>query len=242
MEDKHELLYIGVEDLRKLWNSVAPYWSCRWRLLLELLSSVSEVSGQKEACRRATAIDQAGLLFVYSRAFGEVAVSAAAAVLPFVWAMEQHRDIPQQPAEDGREPAAYEMPFYRKYTEGILQRYVRLSMESGKVPSLLGQEMFRGKVTSYRVGSFVDSVIFVHDVAKCIATLDEEQQHLISRIAVQQYTLTETAGLLGLRPRTVVRRYGLALDRLTRVFLGVRMLEPQKCCQGGEIADFDVSN
>lgn len=169
-------------------------------------------------------------------------MSAATAVLPFVWAMEQHCNVPEQPAEDGREPAAYEMAFYRKYTEGILQRYVRLSMEAGKVPSLLGQEMFRGKVTSYRVGSFVDSVIFVHDVAKCIATLDEEQQHLISRIAVQQYTLTETASLLGLRPRTVVRRYGLALDRLTRVFLGVQMLEPQKCCQGGEIIDSDVNN
>jgi hypothetical protein len=242
LENKHELLYIGTKNLRKLWGPVAPYWSFGWRLLLELLSSVGEVSGQKKACRRAPAIDQVVFVFVNSHAFREGAMSAATAVLPFVWATEQHSNIPQQPEEDGGEPAAYEMAFYRKYTEGILQRYVRLSMESGKVPSLLGQEMFRGKVTSYRVGSFVDSVIFVHDVAKCIATLDEEQQHLISRIAVQQYTLTETAGLLGLRPRTVVRRYGLALDRLTRVFLGVQMLEPQKCCQGGEIADFDVNN
>jgi hypothetical protein len=110
-------------------------------------------------------------------------------------------------------------------------------MESGKVPSLLGQEMFRGKVTSYRMGSFVDSVIFVHDVDRCIAKLDEEQQHLISRIAIQQYSVGETARLLGLRPRTVVRRYGLAVDRLTKVFLSVQMLEPQKCCQEGGIAN-----
>lgn len=41
------------------------------------------------------------------------------------------------------------MAFYRKYTEAMLQRYVRMSMEAGKVPSLLGQEMFHGNVTSY---------------------------------------------------------------------------------------------
>ncbi len=162
---------------------------------------------------------------------------SAAAVLPLVWAMEHNGVLPQQTVETDREALPFEMAFYRKYTEGILRRYVRLSMECGKVPSLLGQEMFRGKVTSYRVGSFVDAVIFVHDVDKCIAKLDEEQQHLISRIAIQQYTLGETASLLGLRPRTVIRRYGLAVDRLTKVFLSVQMLEPQKCCQEGGIAN-----
>ena len=59
---------------------------------------------------------------------------------------------------------AQEMAFYRKYTEGMLRRYVQMSMESGKVPSLLGKEMFRGNVTSCRVGGFDDAVIFVHDV------------------------------------------------------------------------------
>jgi sigma-70-like protein len=162
---------------------------------------------------------------------------SAAAVLPLVWAMEHNGLFPRQTVEAVCRDLPYEMAFYRKYTEGILQRYVRLSMESGKVPSLLGQEMFRGKVTSYRMGSFVDSVIFVHDVDRCIAKLDEEQQHLISRIAIQQYSVGETARLLGLRPRTVVRRYGLAVDRLTKVFLSVQMLEPQKCCQEGGIAN-----
>jgi hypothetical protein len=125
------------------------------------------------------------------------------------------------------------MAFYRKHTEGMLRRYLRLSMEAGRVPSLLGQEMFRGRVTSYRVESFDDVVIFVHDVEKCLEKLDEEQQCLISRIALQQYTLGETAELMGLKPRTVVRRYGQAVDSLTRVFLCVEMLEPLKSCQGG---------
>jgi hypothetical protein len=42
--------------------------------------------------------------------------------------------------------------------------------------------------------------------------------------------------LLGLPPRTVVRRYGMAIDRLTRIFLSVQMLEPLQSCQGGKAA------
>ena len=60
------------------------------------------------------------------------------------------------------------MAFYRKYTEGLLRRYVRLSMEAGRAPSLLGREMFRGNVTNYSVQGFDDVVIFVHDVESCV--------------------------------------------------------------------------
>lgn len=164
-------------------------------------------------------------------------MSSAAVVLPFVWATEMPRPIPRPPAEAVRELPPPEMAFYRKYTEGMLQRYVRLSMETGRVSSLLGQEMFRGRVTTCRVEGFDDVVIFVHDVEKCLEKLEEEQQHLISRIGLQQYTVDETARLMGLKPRTVIRRYGQALDSLTRIFLSVQMLEPQKCCQGGKTFD-----
>ena len=94
------------------------------------------------------------------------------------------------------------------------------------MPSLLGKEMFRAKVSSYRMESFEDIIIFIHDVERCLARLDEEQQELIARMALQQYTVLETAELTGIRPRTVIRRYGEALDRLTRIFLAVEMLEP----------------
>ncbi len=169
-------------------------------------------------------------------------MSAAAAVLPVVWAVENEQVLLQRHIAVPQKPVEPEMAFYRKYTEAMLQRYVRMSMEAGKVPSLLGQEMFRGRVTSYRIDSFEDVVIFLHDVGKCLERLDVEQQHLISRIALQQYTLGETAELMGLKPRTVVRRYGQAVDCLTRVFLGVKMLEPLKCCQGGGMGDFSANN
>lgn len=116
--------------------------------------------------------------------------------------------------------------FYRKYTEGMLRRYGKLSMESGRVPSMLGQEMFRGKVTNYKVQSFDDVVIFVRDVEHCLKGMSIVQQHLVERIALQGYTQGETAALLGVSLRTIVRRYNAALDELTRLFLRRKMLQP----------------
>jgi predicted DNA-binding protein (UPF0251 family) len=124
-----------------------------------------------------------------------------------------------------------ELAFYRKYTEALLRRYMRLSLEAGRAPSLLGREMFRGRVTHYRVQGFDDVVIFVHDVESCLKLLDAEQNHLIRRIALQEYTQTETAAMLRIPVRTLVRRYESALDRLTRLFLERRLLEPLVACQ-----------
>lgn len=119
-----------------------------------------------------------------------------------------------------------EVAFYRKYTEAMLRRCFRMSMEAGRVPSMLGREMFRSKVTSCKVHSFEDAVIFVHDVENCVKRLDELGQKLLERIAVQEYTQSEVSAMLGMSERTVVRRYEEALDELTTLFLGRGLLEP----------------
>jgi hypothetical protein len=158
---------------------------------------------------------------------------SAAFVLPFVWAIGAELPVHAAPANPAATPPEPQMGFYRKYTEAILRRYIRMAMEAGKVPSLLGQEMFRGKVTNYRVGNFDDVVIFVHDVNRCLEKLDEDHQDLISRMALQQFTVGETAQLLGVPPRTVIRRYGVAIDHLTAIFLWAKMLEPLKILSRG---------
>lgn len=155
---------------------------------------------------------------------------STALVLPMIWAKKQAMNCCLEAAEERWQPAAVEVKaevaFYRKYTEGMLRRYMRLAMETGRVPSLLGQEMFRGRVTSYRVRSFEDVVIFVYDVEKCLERLDGMSQQLVVKIALQEYTQGETAALLRMSLRTVVRKYGWALDQLTEIFLENRMLEP----------------
>ena len=133
------------------------------------------------------------------------------------------------------------MAFYRKYTEALLRRYLRLSLEAGRVPSLMGREMFRGNVTHYRVNSFEDVVIFCHDVEKRLGQLRPLDQQLVKRVGLQQYTLVEVAGMLGLTVRIVLRRYVHVLDGLTEMFLEDRLLEPQNCCQEGKRGDFAVT-
>ena len=115
--------------------------------------------------------------------------------------------------------------FYRQYTEAVLRRYVKLSMEAGRVPSMLGRELFRGHVSSYKVQSFEDVSNFVIDVSRCLQLLDPGQQHLVRRIALEEYTQEETAAMLGMSLRTVVRRYREAIDRVTRVLLERGMME-----------------
>ncbi len=43
---------------------------------------------------------------------------------------------------------------YRERTIALLRRFLRISLEVGRLPSLLGRELFRSKVTSYRMSSF----------------------------------------------------------------------------------------
>lgn len=173
-------------------------------------------------------------------------MSAAAQVLCWVRASIQQtiedpnretspRRSLREPVRNRPRPVSPELAFYRKYTEAMLLRYVSMSMEAGRVPSLLGKEMFRGKVTRYEVHSFEDVVIFIHDIEACLRRLDADQQWLIRRIAIQQFTQEEAGKMLGVGRRTIIRRYNDAINRLTGILLEVNLLEPvadwQRSCQ-----------
>jgi DNA-directed RNA polymerase specialized sigma24 family protein len=153
---------------------------------------------------------------------------------------------PGMPFEWGRNPDLW---LYRHRTLGLLYRYFRLSMETGRLPSILGQEFFRNQITSYSVSSFEDVVIFVHDVERCIERLDRFSQDLIGRIALQGFTQEETARLTGYSRRTVVRRFPEALDQLSEIFLKVGILLPlpvppeadPQACQEGELDEILVT-
>jgi DNA-directed RNA polymerase specialized sigma24 family protein len=154
---------------------------------------------------------------------------SAALVLPMVWATAA--PLPEALQVGEQRLVVRGRTFYRSYTETILRRYSKMSMEAGRVSSLLGRELFRGDVTSYKVHSFDDVVIFVHDVEKCLAKLDNGQQQLIERIAIQEYSQGEAAEMMGLSLRSVLRRYGEALDRLTQLLLEAGLLYSMKSCQ-----------
>lgn len=143
---------------------------------------------------------------------------------PVVLPRNSERQLPVRPNpadHGGHDPDLW---LYRERTLGILRRYQRLSVESGRLPSLLGREFFRTRVTSYHAGTFEDAVIFVHDVARGLAQLGAFEHKLIARIALQDYTQNETARVLGCWRRTVGRRFPEALDQMTEIFLAAGLL------------------
>jgi hypothetical protein len=164
--------------------------------------------------------------------------------VPRIWAVAERGRVSAQPAPAAAmqeviteaKPASpkVELAFYRKYTEALLRRYLRLSTQVGRTPSLMGRELFRGSASHYTMTTFEDEVVFCVDVERCVARLQKDEQRFIRRIALQGYTLQEAAPLLGLDFRRCHERYNSALDQLTEIFLAGRILEPLKSCQDVE--------
>ena len=151
---------------------------------------------------------------------------------------EPSRTVQPMPVRVAPSP---ELAFYRKYTEALLRRYLRLALDAGRVPSLLGREILRGDVSHARARSFEDAVIFVLDVERCIEQITPGRRHLLRRIALQQYTQGETAAMLGMSLRTVIRRYNEALDQMTRLLLARKLLLSPSQEPEGEVADVENS-
>ncbi|HEV8524295.1 MAG TPA: ECF-type sigma factor [Terriglobales bacterium] len=111
-----------------------------------------------------------------------------------------------------------DLGIFRDRTCGLLRRYAIISLEVGRLPSLLGRELIRSR-NDTRVPSFEDAVIFVHDVERCLKLLDPWHRRLIACMVFQNYSQHEAARVLHCSPRTVRNRFPEAVDELTRLFV-----------------------
>jgi len=207
--------------------------------VLALLYAVADTSGIPPGVPSEFEIESAPTDLVEAEAIVEDATQENAAA-------DQPTMLP-----DAQAPAADpDLWLYRKRTIGLLRRYMRLSIEVGRLPSLLGREFFRTRVTSYRAGTFEDTAIFVHDVERSLEKLSEFDKRLIAKIVLQEYPQEEAARLIGCGHRHVARCYVEALDRVSEIFLKRRLLlrlpsvkpEAKKSCQGGKGDEFHVSD
>ena len=140
-----------------------------------------------------------------------------------------------------------ERKIYRRKVVRMLYRYMRYSMDVGRLPSLVGREFFRSKVSKYTMVTFEDRVIFVHDMETCLNRLDDFTREVLGRVVLQEYDHEEAAQLLGCTRMTVHRKLLEGLDRLTDILLEVDLLSPigegeEKACQEGEESYFSVSD
>jgi hypothetical protein len=138
---------------------------------------------------------------------------------------------------------------YRDRTAAMLRRYFRYSIEVGRLPSLLGREFFRTRVTSYRVGTFEDAVIFVHDIERCLDQLSDFERKLIGKVILQDFSHDEAARLIGCQRRQIGRELEQALDHVSEIFLKSGLLATlpaksmimEKSCQEAKIDNFPLS-
>ncbi len=114
---------------------------------------------------------------------------------------------------------------YRVRAISLLRKYFKMSVELGRLPSLLGREFFRAQVTNYTTHTFEDAVIFVHDMERAIEALDSLSQMAITRVIFQEYSYVEAAQLMRIPERTFVRAMAGAIDSLSEIMLERGLME-----------------
>lgn len=114
---------------------------------------------------------------------------------------------------------------YRPRTVALLRRYGRASVEVGRLPSLLGREFFRSRISSYSMANFENVMIFVTDMEHALDTLDMLSKKLIAMNVLEEYSIPEVARLLGYSQRTVQRLLQETLDQLSRTLLAGGLLD-----------------
>jgi DNA-directed RNA polymerase specialized sigma24 family protein len=114
---------------------------------------------------------------------------------------------------------------YRKKTTALLRRYMRWSLEAGRVPSLLGRELFRARISAFTATTFEARVIFLHDVERCLDRLQGFDRQIIARVVLQEYDHEAAARILQCTRRTLLRRLPDLIDELSEAFLKAELLE-----------------
>ncbi|HEX9111554.1 MAG TPA: sigma factor-like helix-turn-helix DNA-binding protein [Terriglobales bacterium] len=162
------------------------------------------------------------------------------------WTVLAHREMPEA---DLFAETPIDLWPYRDRTVALLKRYARASVEVGRLPSLLGREFFRARVTSYSMATFEDVVIFVYDMERALNKLGPLEKRLLAMHVLEEYTQGEIARLLGCTRRWIEFRIPEAIDDLTRILLAsglmTRMAQAEsrpKSCQEGKNGVFSVSD
>jgi hypothetical protein len=125
-----------------------------------------------------------------------------------------------------REHARETLPAYRPYTRALLRRYFRMAVDIGRLPSILGGLCFRARVSSYRLHTFEDAVIFVHDIERVFDRIERPSMEIIAGVVLLEYSVPEAALRLGITVQRAERRYASALDSLSAALLEVGLLRP----------------
>ena len=138
---------------------------------------------------------------------------------------EQARVEEAPPAEIDPRP---EMLCFRGQSLALVRHFFELSCQVGRLPSLLGREFFRARVTHHAIPSFEEQVVFVRDMELCLAKLTEEHAEIMTLVGLYDFTLEEVAEMLRYSRTMVHRWFAEALDVLSEIFLAAGLLSENR--------------
>lgn len=108
----------------------------------------------------------------------------------------------------------------------LLHRFFRKSLLVGRMPSLLGREVYPARLQGRSVTAFEETVVFVCDVDRCLSGLEPIDQRLIAYCILEDHTEWEAARHFHRSQSDISRRLHLALDLLHDTFCRLGILKP----------------
>jgi hypothetical protein len=114
--------------------------------------------------------------------------------------------------------------FERLRTMALLHRFFRQALLVGRMPSLLGREVFRTNLSHRPARAFEDAVVFVCDVERCLGSLEPLEQRLIAYCILEDRSEWEAARVFHRSQSDISRRLGSALDLLHETFCRIGLL------------------
>ena len=125
-----------------------------------------------------------------------------------------------------------EMLCFRGQTFALVRHFFELSCQVGRLPSLLGRELFRSRVSHRAIPSFEEQVVFARDVEICLAKLSDDHAEIITLVGLYDFSHDEVAEMLRCSGR------GLRSDFPRPSILSARYFcTPVFCLRAGPIAD-----
>jgi RNA polymerase sigma factor (sigma-70 family) len=117
-----------------------------------------------------------------------------------------------------------EMLCFRGQTFALVRHFFELSCQVGRLPSLLGRELFRSRVSHHAIPSFEEQVIFARDVELCLAKLTEDQGEIITLVGLYDFSHDEVAEMLRCSRAKITQRFTQAIDSLSEILLHAGLL------------------
>ena len=126
-----------------------------------------------------------------------------------------------------------EYAMFRKHTLKLLRYYFKLSLDYGRIPSVLGGQVMRSRVSHTKMYTVEDDTIFLHDMNRCMEQeLSETELRIVALVVFMDHTLEETGAILQYCEKQIRRIYPNVLDRLTRAFCERELLDRLELMQG----------